>query len=346
MKVRSLELEHFRSFERAKFGFSERTAVIGPNGAGKSNLIEALRLLSIGKSNKTSRLDEAIHFDKPFFRLRLERGNGQKQEVSLFYGTQFEQSQGKERRLLVDNHEASYHEFWGDFPSVLFVPDDLEVVLGSPGARRRYLDSVIWQTDKEFRQSHLELTRVLRERSALLYLLKTNRASPDELTPWNELLTDLSGKVRSRRKDYVAFLGSQIDKIGTVFTHEAPLAVTYQQNSLQPEEAYREEIRLAQNLVGPHRDELVIEFGGRSARRYTSRGQARAVVLVLKLAETAFLRARTKQPPLLLLDDMFSELDESTAGALFMRFERDCQIVASSITPNSLIEGWERVTLK
>jgi DNA replication and repair protein RecF len=346
MKVQSLELEHFRSFRRARFSFGAKTVVIGRNGAGKSNLVEAIRLLSVGKSIKTSRLDEVISFEQPYFRLTLTRSNSENQEVVLFYGIQFEQSQAKERRLQVGGKEIGYQDFWGQFPSVLFVPDDLEIVLGPPATRRRYLDSVIWQTDKEFRQSHLELSKVLRERSALLFLIKTNRAAREEMRPWDELLNDLSQKIRARRRRYVDFLGSEIGRLGPAFAVPAEIKVSYQENRLQPAGAYAEEVRLSQNLVGPQRDELRIDFGGRTARHYTSRGQARAIVLTLKIAETAFLEQETGQAPLLLLDDMFSELDQPTAAALFERFSDQAQIIATSITPNALVEDWERLELK
>lgn len=345
MTVRRLALEQFRNFETSSFEFDTKTAVVGHNGSGKSNLVEALRLLSVGKSNKTSYLDEAIRFEAPFLRLILERSNHERQEVEFFYGAQFPNSSSKDRQLKVNNQPTSWAEFWGKFPSVLFVPNDLEIVIGSPQVRRRYLDALLWQTDKEFRQSHLELSRVLRERSALLFLLKTNRAGKEELSPWNDLLLDLGGKVRSYRRAYVKFLQDSLKEDGPVFANAA-IGLHYKDNDLTPEAALKEELRLAQNLVGPHRDELEISFGDRSARRYTSRGQARAIVVALKVAEAAFLAEKTGESPLILLDDMFSELDTPTAEKLFGRFGDRYQMVATSIEPNPLIENWRQIDLR
>lgn len=345
MTVRSLKLERFRSFADTSFNFEPKTALIGDNGAGKSNLIEALRLLSVGKSFKSNRLDEAIRFNEPFFRLELTRRNQENQTVEFFYGTQFEHSVGKERQLRVNKQLLGWNEFWGQFPSVLFIPTDLEIIIGSPQVRRRYIDGLLWQTDREFRQSHLELSRVLRERSALLYLLKINRAGPDELSPWNELLVELSQKIRTYRRAYVAFLTDHLTTEGSVFTSGATVTLRYEENPAEPAEVYKEELRLAQNLVGPHRDELEIFFDDQSARRFTSRGQARAIVIMLKVAEATFLQEKSGQAPLILLDDMFSELDRPTAQALFNRFGEMYQIVASSIEPNSLTKGWHQVNL-
>ncbi|QQG49747.1 MAG: DNA replication and repair protein RecF [Candidatus Berkelbacteria bacterium] len=345
MTARRLTLEKFRNFEASSFELGAKTAVVGYNGSGKSNFIEALRLLSVGKSNKTSSLDEAICFDQPFFRLALERANDQTQTVDFFYGAQFAASAVKDRQLKVNNQPTSWAEFWGKFPSVLFVPDDLEIVIGAPQVRRRYLDGLLWQTDKEFRQNHLELSRVLRERSALLFLLKTNRAGREELSPWNDLLLDLGGKVRHHRKQYVEFLQARLTKDGPVFT-DVDIELFYKENTSTPESVLKEELRLAQNLVGPHRDELEIHFGDRSARRYTSRGQARAIVVALKVAEAAFLAKRTGEKPLILLDDMFSELDAPTAEKLFNRFGDQYQIVATSIETNPLTKDWQQIVLK
>jgi DNA replication and repair protein RecF len=350
MRVLKLEVERFRNFDRRSFDFDLKTAVIGPNGAGKSNIVEALRLLSVGKSSKTNRLDEAIRFQEPYLRLKLERrddqGDQRPQHLEYFYGTQFEQSLERDRQLSVDGQRTVWNEFWGQFPSVLFTPTDLETVLGPPQIRRKYLDSVIWQTDKEFRQSHLELSRVLRERAALLFLLKTRRASPAELQPWNELLEQLTEKVRSRRLAYVDFLQEELARQGPFGRGAAKLFISYKSNSTQPDQVFQEEMRLGQNLVGPQRDELDILFGDRSARRYASRGQARAAVLALKAAEAAYLSKEAAQPPLILLDDMFSELDEAAAAELLGRFDQANQIVSTCISPSPLIDGWAQIDLQ
>jgi DNA replication and repair protein RecF len=345
MKAWQLRLEHFRSFDDATFNFEEKTAIIGNNGAGKSNLIEALRLLSVGKSFKTSRLDDVIRFGDPFFRLHWHSTQMEPKEVRFFYGSPYPTESIKERSLRVDGQERNWSEYWGKRPSVLFVPEDIEIVIGSPQIRRRYLDSILWQTNAAFRQEHLELGRVLRERSTLLFMVKTNRAGQDELYPWNELLLALTEKIRAHRQRFITFLEADLGRAVTIFASGASVQAKYETSRTDLADLVAEEVRLAQNLIGPHRDELVIHFNDQVARRFTSRGQARTIVVLLKLAESRFLEQETGHRPLILLDDMFSELDDPTAAALFNQFQSDDPIVATSITPNPLVKDWKEIHL-
>lgn len=340
-----LRLEHFRSFTDSLFTFESKTALIGNNGAGKSNLIEALRLLSVGKSFKTSRLDDAIMFEQPYFRLTEKFTGSDLREVSFFYGVPYPAMPNRERALKVNGQDSGWSDYWGKQPSVLFIPDDIEIVIGAPQIRRRYLDSILWQTSAAFRQEHQELTRVLRERSALLFMVKVNRASQQELYPWNELLIKLTTKIRAHRRQFAEFLAQDLQRAPTVFTSGAAVTAIYQEGDIDPDKVSREEIRLSQNLIGPHRDELEIRFNDQVARRFTSRGQARAIVVMLKLAEARFLEIGTRTAPLVLLDDMFSELDLPTAEALFSQFNPGYPVVATSIAANPLVTKWHAISL-
>jgi DNA replication and repair protein RecF len=345
MTAWKLRLEHFRSFTDSHFTFDSKTALIGNNGAGKSNVIEAIRLLSVGKSFKTSRLDDAIMFEQPYFRITQTGANSDLREVSFFYGNPYPSTPTKERVLRVNGQDTGWSDYWGKQPSVLFVPDDIEIVIGAPQIRRRYLDSILWQTSAEFRHEHLELSRVLRERSTLLFMVKVNRASQDELHPWNELLLNLTRRIRAHRRRFVDFLLEDLERAPTVFTNGAAVTAIYQEAEAEPAAVLKEEIRLSQNLIGPHRDELDVRFNDQSARRFTSRGQARAIVVLLKLAEARFLESATGTIPIILLDDMFSELDLPTAESLFAQFKSANPIVATSITPNPLVASWKAITL-
>lgn len=345
MQLHRLGLEQYRNFPSNRFDFKERTAVIGLNGAGKSNLIEALRLLSVGKSFKTSRLDEAVRFGEQYFRLKAEVKQAEYELIEFFYGLPFPSSPIKERQLILDKKAINWTDFWGRFPSVLFIPNDIEIVIGAPQLRRRYLDSILWQVDAEFRHDHLELSRVLKERSSLLFLIKVNRSAPDELSPWNELLTNLSERIRHKRQGLVEFFQEKMRLDMPKFTDRWQSNIDYKINPVKPDEVYKEEVRLAQNLVGPQRDELEIFFNDASARKFASRGQARAIVVLLKAAEAAFLKERSRTSPLVLLDDMFSELDQPTAETLFLLFGNDYQVVASSIEPSPLISDWHQIRL-
>jgi len=339
--ISKLHLENWRSFTDQKFNLENRTVIFGPNGSGKSSILEAIRIVSVGKSFRTSRTEEIIHFDQMFCRVGLS--TTKKDQVEFFYGTQFTDSPSKERQLTVGGQTISWIEYIGTLPTVLFTPTDIDLVLGSPDGRRRYLDSILWQVDKNYRQAQLEYSQVLRERSALLYMVKINRASQDELTPWNQLLTKLSQTIRSARNSYVEYLGDWLTK--NAQNDLGRVEVKYQFDPKSIEEILQSEIRSAQNLFGAHRDELVVEFNDLSARRYASRGQSRLGVVHLKAAEADYLAETTENTVTILLDDVFSELDQKNADKLLTLFNSNHQLILTSAHKLQLKDKWTSIEL-
>ncbi|HSX41777.1 MAG TPA: DNA replication and repair protein RecF [Candidatus Saccharimonadales bacterium] len=353
MPLTTLKLENVRAFERQSWEFGPRSVILGANGVGKSTIIEAIRILSVGKSFRTSRFDELIRFEAPYCRIIGERSETEGEasssaslrvpaaKVEFFYGQPFADA-AKERILTINSKPADWLGFIGQFPSVLFVPSDIDLVIGPPQLRRRYLDSILWQVDAEFRQNYLDFSRVLRERAALLFLLKIRRAGLDELQPWNELIQQLSAAIQTKRQQYIEYLQKQLK--GQLVGGQK-VAVEYQPNQAELAAVQNQEIQSSQNLYGAHRDELEILLGDRSARRFASRGQTRTIVVMLKTVESRFLAFKSGQAPLLLLDDMFSELDDENSRYLFDSFEPDYQVILTSIKTQPLIKDWQTIKL-
>ncbi len=346
MSLVSVALQNCRSLHNKTFKFSDRTVIIGDNGTGKSTLIEAIRLLSIGKSFRTSRLEEIISFNQAYFRLQAKRNLPEEQSIDFFYGQAFTEGPSGERSLTVNGKTLSLLDFVGNFPSVLFVPSDIEIVMGMPQIRRKYVDGVLWQVDAEFRQNYLDLNRVLKERAALLFMVKINRADPAELQPWNELLGKLTVSVRQKRQDYVDFVSGYLAK--DEFQTEKGLVyqIHYQPSVTNLAEVAAQEIKTAQNLYGPHRDDIEILLKDRSARRFASRGQARTAVVLLKVIESQFLAGKLSHQPIILLDDMFSELDPANAEFLFGQLPPTSQVVATAIKPVTFLKDWQKLILE
>lgn len=336
-----LRLQNFRVFTDQTFSLENRTVIKGANGSGKSSVIEALRLLSVGKSFRTSRLDEVVRFEEPY--LRIEADTSPNQKLDFFYGQAFAEQPTKERQLTVNGKLTSLLDWLGTMPSVLFVPGDVEIVMGMPQVRRRYIDSILWQVDPEFRRTQLELGRILKERSTVLFLLKVNRAGRDELRPWNELLVAATEAIRRRRQLYVNETATALEKEKN--GRNPKFSISYTVASEIIEAVEQQEIKLCQNLYGPHRDEIEIIFQGRSARRYASRGQARAAVALLKAIEVSYLSQKLSGEPLVLLDDLLSELDQENAAFLFERLSQRANVIATSLTTNPLFKGWLEITL-
>lgn len=339
--IKSLTLEHCRNFSKYMAIFSPRTFITGDNGIGKSTILEAIRILSVGKSFRTGRLEELVRFNERY--CRIEAVINKNQVVEFFYGNQFEQTEIKDRRLTYQENSVSWTDFLGVFPTVLFTPNELEIVLGGPETRRRYLDSVLWQVDASYRHNQLEFSRVLQERSALLFLIKINRASSDELGPWNELISSLTESIRLARKSYVKYLNNNLE--AKLRGQKSRIVINYRHDPRPVEDFTAGEIKLAQNMFGAHRDEVVVEFDDFSARRYASRGQSRLVVAYLKAAEADYLLEKTQNPVTVLLDDAFSELDQPNTLQLLELFDQKHQLILTSASLLALPKTWTTIKL-
>lgn len=338
--IKSLNLEYTRTFSEKKIQFESKNVIFGQNGSGKSTILEAIRIISVGKSFRTSRTEDLVKFEQLYCRFVLST---EKDKIEFFYGNQFVESVDKDRQLSLNGKTVSWIEFIGELPTVLFAPADIDIILGSPDVRRRYLDSILWQVDKKYRQSQLEYSQVLRERSALLYMVKINRADPDELKAWNDMIVRLSTYIRQARQSYVDFLNLWLKENAQPIL--GVVEVKYQSDQRPLEEVLEQEIRSAQNIYGAHRDELVVEFDDFSARRFASRGQSRLCVVHLKAAEADYLAEKTEHPVSVLLDDVFSELDHKNTKQLLKLFNSKHQLILTTAQELGMDKEWLEIKL-
>lgn len=352
--ISALELENFRNFANRGLSFTERTFISGANGIGKSTVLEAIRVLSVGRSFRSAHLEELIRRGEKYCRVRATLLNGSaraenkegtrdKREAEFFYGSQFSSQETKDHQLTFQGKALSWTDFLGVFPTVLFTPNDLDIVLGAPNIRRKYLDSILWQVSAEYRRSQLEFWQVLRERSALLFMIKINRASSDELQPWNELISKLTQAIRSARLDYVGYLNGWFE--ARINNQNSRVSVTYLWDQKPIEYLAAQEIKSAQNLFGAHRDELIINYDDFSARRFASRGQSRLTIAYFKAAEADYLARETNNPVAVLLDDAASELDAPNTRTLLELFDENHQLILTSANQLELGKDWERIEL-
>lgn len=332
-----ISLKDFRGYESATHQINPLTVIVGQNGSGKTTLIEAIRILSVGKSFRSSRLDEVVRFDQPYLQITA---NWNDAELDFFYGTQFSENPIKERRLQVNGKEDQYIDYIGRFPSVLFIPEHLEIVLGSPSERRKYFDSVLWQIDREFRQAHLDLQRVLKERSALLFLIKIKRAKLNELEPWTELLKEKTSVVRAGRQRFADYVSEKITT-KQLTREDLRFNIANKPAFKEEDDLIFQEIESAQNLIGAHRDEIEIMFRDRPARKFASRGQARTIIAGIKIIEAHFLGENTASKPVILLDDILSELDQKNTKFILDNFSKDFQVVTTNVEQVGEFKKWE-----
>ena len=334
-----LAVDNFRSHTRAEFALGPVTVFVGPNGAGKTNLLESLWFLATTRSFRTNHDAELIRWDAPAAQII-----GDQYEIRLV-------QQPVQRKLLFINGVARRPlDYLGELRAVLFTPDSLQIISGAPGQRRRFLDTLLAQADRQNARDLVAYRHVLTERNALLRLIGLNRASPDELLPWNDQLVRLGSRLTAQRLSLVEDLRSGVAQNYHLFGGDAgdALTVAYQATgspnpdlfAAQLERLYDREVRFQVTLVGPHRDDLLLELRNRPISEHGSRGEMRTALLALKSAEYLLLQTKTasaepRLPPLLLLDDLFSELDQDHREAL-TDFLESAQTVITTTEMNYL----------
>lgn len=312
MILKSLSLQNFRNYTKATFNFSNTTTIIiGPNGIGKTNLIEAIFLLATGKSFRAEKEKQLIQFEKSVCRIVgdiiREPDNEKLEAVFADQGTPF-----LKKKYLVNGVARRRTDFAGNLTAVLFTPADLDLVSGQPGNRRRFFDEVLEQVDGDYRIAHTTYTKALRQRNALLERVQeTGERREKDFIYWDDLLIRTGSVIMYKREEFIEFINAkQKDFFPCLLTYDK--SVISKERLLQYKDA---EVGAGVTLVGPHRDDIIIQtFHEESkelvdVRYFASRGQQRLVTLELKLAQINFLQNRTKTNPILILDDIFSELD-------------------------------------
>lgn len=336
MQIDTISLQNFRNYSKKDFSFSSKTTlIIGPNTAGKSNLIEAIYLIASGRSFRIDRDDQLIKFEKGIARIK-----GKIEDSSCTFSLQdktsshdvLEKVQDKDlevviagggiegrlrpfKKYLVNGVAKRKIDFIGNFFAVLFAPSDLEIIIDGPSKRRDFIDNILVQTDRDYRLALTFYEKGLRIRNALLHKAKeTGRRSEKEFVYWDNLLIVQGQKVTKKREDFIDYLNrSKKDVLDFEIFYDK--SVISKERLLQYEDA---EIGAGVTLVGPHRDDLLIQINTNyntnkselvDIRYFGSRGQQRLAILQLKILELNYIEEKTGERPVLLLDDIFSELD-------------------------------------
>jgi DNA replication and repair protein RecF len=324
MVLQSLSLRNFRSYTKFRFDFNPRlTILVGPNASGKSNLVEAVSFMSTGKSFRTSKEKQVITFEEMITRITGEivqdeaEGGGIPDVTKVEVVISDMPGQLLRKQYLINGVSKRRSSFSGNLPTVLFTPLDLSIVSGQPGDKRRYLDAVLEQTDQEYASSLLLYGKALRQRNALLEnVQKYQRRDEERFSYWDNLLITNGQIITEKRESFIAYINESKKKLFP-FTLVYDKSLMSRERLLQYKDA---EVGAGMTLVGPQRDDVIIqsmhpvskEF--EDVKYFCSRGQQRLVALELKNSHIYYLREQLQVQPLLVLDDIFSELDSEHIG--------------------------------
>lgn len=350
MYIKNITLENFRNYEHLNLDLSEGlTIVTGENAQGKTNLLEAIFLLSLAKSHRTNRDQEMIFWEKDFATIKAEVSTKN-------FDFPLELILNKRGKIAKFNHleQAKLSQFIGKLNVILFAPEDMQLVKGSPNVRRRFIDTELGQAHPLYLQSLVDYNRILKQRNVYLKQIRENyQVDTIYLEILTEQLIEQAVKIVEYRLEFLDQLSlfaqpllhdlsNQRDKL-TITYKSSSSRLDYQDSTLIKEQfnnlfeksQEREQIQ-GVTLYGPHRDDILFYINDKLAQDFASQGQQRTVVLSLKLAELELIHQMTGEYPILLLDDVLSELDDQRQHLLMSRIEGKVQTILTTASIENL----------
>ena len=351
MKLQHLSLREFRNFEVGEVDFGARFTVLhGSNGAGKTNLLEALWLIATLRSFRSADLGPLVRHGTCDTRVEVT-GRDLQLDLGTRLAVQLARNERQTRRLALADGKTvrSAVDFYGRLRAILFTPEDLGVLRGSPAGRRQFLDRALFARERSHIADITDYDKLLRSRNRVLRGDDGNlsRAQQDGmLDAYDAGLAACGARIWARRARLLADLHpSFIEAFVRIHGAQLPAALTYVTRlGAAPGEAAladalrahrRQDLARGTTTVGPHRDDFDVQLGPRPASEFASQGQSRALILAFKIAELKDARARTGEAPLLLLDDVSSELDPQRSAQLFEALLCDAgQCVLTTTAPH------------
>lgn len=332
MLVKSLELENFRNYKNLKMEFDGGTNILyGDNAQGKTNILEAVYLSGTTKSHKSSKDQEMIRFKKEESHIRTVI---MKDDIS--YRIDMHLKKNKTKGIAINGIAIKKAvELFGIVNYVFFSPEDLNLLKNGPAQRRRFLNLELCQLSKMYLFHLTNYNRVLKQRNALLKDISFRPELQDTLLIWDEQLVKYGLEIMRERVQFIQELNKIVYDIHKNLSGDKEeLIIQYEPNCppdtyrMQLEKSRQNDIRTKMTSVGPHRDDITFLIKGVDIRRYGSQGQQRTCALSLKLSEIELVKNIIKDTPILLLDDVLSELDSSRQNYLLNNIH-DIQTIIS-----------------
>lgn len=345
MRIKSIQIKNFRNYPELQIDINNDTVIfIGPNAVGKTNLLESIYFASLFKSFRDD--NEFIFLkdsDQAEVRLLLEV-EGQATQLDIFL-------QKREKiyaQFQIDGVKKKRKDAQGYMRVVIFDPTDVDMFTKTPESRRKYLNMVLSQKDISYLDNITQYKKVLFQKNKLLQDIKQGKASAAGLAEWNQQLVNLGSNIIWQRREFSKFLNNQISEVYTAISgFHRPVEVFYESTEGESVEEIAAELtqKLAEYaakeqmlglaLVGPHRDDFFLKSEGLFLSPFSSRGELRSQVLALKILELEYL-SRGEDKPILLLDDVLSELDETRRSFLLRYLQGKFQTFITTTHPLEL----------
>lgn len=342
MILEKLSLQNFRNHKKAQFSFSNTTIIIGRNTAGKTNILEALHILSRGKSFRAENDRDTIAQGHDFCRIEAQiKDDNDSKKLTVIFA---ERGAYLSKKFLINNVARRHIDFAAQFFTVLFTPQDIEIITDSPSLRRNYINSILSQASREYRQNLNVYEKGLRQRNRMLYDLKEGRKEYKraDFDYWDEILIRNGSYITQKREEFVKFINSSKKEM-------FDFKIFYDKSTISTERLFKyhfQEQAAGVTLVGPQRDDFIFNFPKteRKISEFGSRGEERLTILQTKLLEIEYIKKESGTNPVLLLDDIFSELDSENIDKIY-GFIKDQQTIITTthreFVPKKILEKEE-----
>ncbi len=386
MFLTSLAARNFRNYAELALDFHQGPVVfVGRNSSGKTNVLEAINLLSLGKSFRKVPDSELIRWGEDGVQVRAEFERAdEKLELEMrgartaIAGSEGAGAAALKKVFLLNGAPAPLVTFLGSVIAVVFSPQDVELLSAPPALRRRFLDMVLCKTSREYCTAVIEYPKILARRNKLLAFIRDGLAQEDELAFWDERAAAAAACIVSERAEFIAWINERISdlymrladnsmqkkKIAVQYRAPIDLSASTSQDFTQGcaarefiaqailarmQRDRKRDVIFASTRTGPHRDDVVVTSDDHEIANVGSRGDQRVAVLALKLLQKEFLAQRTETSPVLLLDDVYSELDTFRCTAL-AEMMQDSQVfittTSAKLVPREFRSGAQIFTIK
>lgn len=328
MIIKSIKLTNFRNHTSYQLNCESNTSLIlGDNGWGKTSILEAIYILTRGRSFRATD-SEIIKHNTDFYRIELNYTNGKKIIVTF---------DNKNKNFIILDKKFKRLPKKNKYPVVLFLPSDLNLISHAPSRRRDYFDRIFSEFNESYNINLSKYEKALKQRNELL---KNELLTPNDLFSWNLLLAKYGTDIFNARNQFINEINTNLTKTyHSIAKNHDKINIFYKsdiQNYNQAnylkilEENFKKDFYLGHTSFGVHRDDYIFNFNQNSADGSASRGETRSIILALKFIEANLIYQKTHLKPLILLDDVFSELDKSRRNSLVTNFQ-DHQVIITSV---------------
>jgi DNA replication and repair protein RecF len=359
MYIEKLKLKNFRNYSDAEINFNKNwNILIGNNGAGKTNILEAIYYSATTRSPRTLKIENLIKYNEQNFCVDIFFNKNENTEILRnFYSENIENLKDlkKYKKIILDKKEIKFSDLLGKIPFVYFVPEDLFIIKGESILRRKFLDFVLFQIYPNYKFLVKKYNDLLRKRNFLLKEIKYNRSRIQYLDEWTAILVQAGIEIYKKRKELVNIFNLRLEtEYKKIYFKDEDLEIKYisfldsldffennVDNKTDDElfkfyfeslkKNYDREIKYGFTLIGPHRDDLQLNFNHQDVKKYGSQGQQRLYILTLKILSADIIKYFLQENPILIFDDVFSELDMKNIERLINVLNKNYQVFVSAV---------------